>query len=120
MTISSFALAQSESIDIEIEKYESLINNDDYILVDVRTESEIVDGVIEGSTFINSLSEDFEEWISEVDKDKIYILYCRSGSRSRKAVEKLRVMEIEAYSLEGGIIHWEIMNKPLIQITTEK
>ena len=120
LTISSFAFAQSEYIEIDIEKFESLINNGDYILVDIRTESEIVNGVIEGSTFMNFLSEDFEEWITELDKDKKYILYCRSGNRSRKAVEKMRVMEVEAYSLKGGIINWENLNKPLIQVTTEK
>lgn len=120
LTISSFAFAQSENIEIDIEKFESLINNGDYILVDIRTESEIVNGVIEGSTFMNFLSEDFEEWITELDKDKKYILYCRSGNRSRKAVEKMRVMEVEAYSLKGGIINWENLNKPLIQVTTEK
>lgn len=60
--------------------------NPDIIVIDVRTPDEIVEtGAIENSINIDFKSSDFKEKISVLDKDKEYILFCKSGNRSGQA-----------------------------------
>ena len=81
---------------------EILDNKDEkYILIDVREESEYNEGHIPGAVNIplgniNSI---------EYDKDKIIIVYCRSGVRSREAANKLNNIGYTVKDM-GGIIGW--------------
>lgn len=60
--------------------------NPDIIVIDVRTPDEIAQtGAIENSINIDFKSSDFKEKISVLDKDKEYILFCKSGNRSGQA-----------------------------------
>ena len=60
--------------------------NPDIIVIDVRTPDEIAQtGVIENSINIDFKASDFKEKISALDKDKEYILFCKSGNRSGQA-----------------------------------
>ena len=78
------------------------------VILDVRTEDEFNDGIIEnainidihqGQTFIND--------IEALDKNKNYYVYCRSGARSAKACEVMNELGIQnTYNLTGGILAW--------------
>ena len=58
----------------------------DFIVIDVRTPDEIAQtGAIENSINIDFKASDFKEKISALDKDKEYILFCKSGNRSGQA-----------------------------------
>ena len=60
--------------------------NPDIIVIDVRTPDEIAQtGAIEKSINIDFKASDFKEKISVLDKDKEYILFCKSGNRSGQA-----------------------------------
>lgn len=60
--------------------------NPDIIVIDVRTPDEIAQtGAIENSINIDFKASDFKEKISALDKDKEYILFCKSGNRSGQA-----------------------------------
>ena len=60
--------------------------NPDIIVIDVRTPDEIAQtGAIENSINIDFKASDFKEKISVLDKDKKYILFCKSGNRSGQA-----------------------------------
>lgn len=60
--------------------------NPDIIVIDVRTPDEIAEtGAIENSINIDFKASDFKEKISALDKDKEYILFCKSGNRSGQA-----------------------------------
>lgn len=60
--------------------------NPDIIVIDVRTPDEIAQtGAIENSINIDFKASDFKEKISVLDKDKEYILFCKSGNRSGQA-----------------------------------
>lgn len=77
----------------------------DVVVIDVRTPAEVAEGYIKGThLFINYNSSDFEKEIAKLDKDKIYILYCRSGARSAKASYYLSSNGFKnVYNLENGI-----------------
>ena len=56
-------------------------------ILDVRSPEEIESGAIKNHININFYDDDFKEKVNELDKNKPYIVYCKSGVRSSKTVE---------------------------------
>ncbi|GAA0758599.1 rhodanese-like domain-containing protein [Psychroflexus lacisalsi] len=77
-------------------------------IIDVRTPAEFNEGYIEGARLINIQdTSTFMEEIEQLQKDKDYYVYCRSGRRSEMACQIMEKTGIEnAFNLEGGIIDW--------------
>lgn len=76
------------------------INKDNYIIVDVRSYNEYLEGHIVDS--INIPVDTIDENVS-LDKDKTIVVYCRSGNRSKTAYNYLKelgykVIDLGAYS----------------------
>ena len=79
---------------------EKLMKENEYIILDVRTdeefkESHLVDAI--------NISYDLIDENIELDKEKIIFVYCNSGNRSKIAYDKLiklgyRVYDLGAYS----------------------
>lgn len=86
----------------------TILQKEKALLVDVRTPEEIAAGVITGTTlFADIKAPDFETKIAALDKSKAYIVYCRSGVRSKEAAEYMRRKGFtRVYNLEGGILRW--------------
>ncbi|WP_339610450.1 rhodanese-like domain-containing protein [uncultured Planktosalinus sp.] len=81
----------------------------DGIILDVRTDEEVEEGIIPGAKQINiSDPASFMENANKLDKSKNYYIYCRSGGRSAQACAVLESMGIEnTYNLLGGISEWD-------------
>ena len=77
-------------------------------LVDVRTPREYKSGHIGKAINIDLFQSGiFKQAIEELDKSKPIYLYCRSGSRSKKAAQKILDLGFEkVYDLKGGYMHW--------------
>lgn len=68
---------------INLKKAIKTINNStNLMLLDVRTEEEYSAGNIPNSINIDVLSPDFKSKIDLLDKNKEYLVYCRSGNRA--------------------------------------
>ena len=68
---------------LNIEKAIKLVNSStNLILIDVRTREEYLAGNIPNAINIDVLSQDFKSKIDMLDKNKEYLIYCRSGNRS--------------------------------------
>ncbi len=82
-------------------------------ILDVRTPGEIAEGVISGATlFLDYQSADFETQLESLDKEKTYLVYCRSGNRSGKAAAMMEGKGFKKiYNLDGGVSGW---SDPLI------
>jgi phage shock protein E len=93
---------------INSEKLVELRKDTSIQIIDVRTPGEISDGFIPGTTlFFDINSDDFDAKIDKLDKSKKYIVYCKSGGRSSRAVETMRGKGFKyIYELEGGISSW--------------
>lgn len=97
-------------------KVDELIKTGKYVVIDVRTPEEYAEGHIKGAVNYDYYSDDFEDSIEEnlTDKDKSYIVYCRSGKRSLYSAQ---IMEELGYkniiNLEGGILAWQNAGKPV-------
>lgn len=97
-----------------------LINHDDAVILDVRENNEVSDGLILGAQHIPLGS--LKNRISELDehKGKPVIVGCRSGHRSGVACGQLRKAGFETvYNLKGGILAWKNAGMPLTRETKE-
>ena len=85
-------------------------------ILDVRTPEEVAEGHLAGSTTINFLSPAFGTEILALNKNKTYLLYCRSGTRTRKAADAMQKMGFKhVYMLEGGITAWKEAGKEVVK-----
>ena len=99
----------SESItNLSVKEFaEKLKQNKNEQLLDVRTPDEFGSDKIYKSVNNDILSTEFESKSKDLDKTKPVFVYCKAGSRSAKAAEKLEQLGFKViYNLEGGIMKW--------------
>ena len=90
--------------------------NADFIIIDVRTHQEFADGHIENAINTDFHSETFKNEIDKLDRNKKYLIYCRSGNRSRGALNIMVELGFrEVYHLSVGIIGWVDAGYPVIK-----
>ncbi len=79
------------------------------IVLDVRTQNEVDEGIILNSIHIDIYrGQGFIDEIERLDKTKSYFVYCRSGNRSGQACTIMNQLGfVNAYNLEGGFMKWE-------------
>lgn len=77
-----------------------------HIILDTREQDEFVEGHIPGAILIpyTEIENKAEEMIP--DKDKLILVYCRSGRRSKIAAESLSKLGYANVKEFGGIIDW--------------
>tara|TARA_B110000263_G_C15189725_1_gene455471 strand:- start:372 stop:695 length:324 start_codon:yes stop_codon:yes gene_type:complete len=92
--------------EIDVFELRSILeDNLDFILLDVRTENEVVMSKISKSTHIPM--SDIPIRLNELDQSKKIIVYCKSGKRSAKVCEYLLNNKfINVKNLRGGILSW--------------
>ena len=88
---------------------DALKNDENAVILDVRTEGEFIEGFIPGAKNLDIYKgQDFLNEVGKLDKDKSYFVYCRSGARSSQACALMNQQGIEnTYNLMGGISEWE-------------
>ncbi len=86
-----------------------LQEDDNAVILDVRTEEEVEEGYIPNSINIDIYKgQEFINELDKLDKSKNYYVYCRSGNRSGQACALMNNMGFqEAYNLLGGFNVWE-------------
>ena len=90
-------------------------DNSDFIILDIRTLEEYESGHLENSIRIDFYSDDFEEQLDKLDKNKTYLIYCRSGNRSSKALNIMHELGFkEVYHISGGINEWTEEGFPIV------
>ena len=91
-------------------------NNPDFVIIDVRTLQEFAEGHIENATNIDFYSETFRDTLNTLDKNKTYLIYCKVGGRSRKALDIMAELNFrEAYNMLGGIVQWQAEGLPTVK-----
>lgn len=87
---------------------DQLAKDTNAVILDVRTDAEVADGIIPNAIHIDIYKgQEFINEIEELDKDKSYYVYCRSGNRSGQACNIMEQLGFEnAYNLEGGMLEW--------------
>ncbi len=76
-------------------------------VIDVRSPEEFAQGHIPGAVNINVERADFAAQVASLDPDGDYAVYCRSGNRSRVAIDFMTQAGVtHTVGLEGGLGAW--------------
>jgi rhodanese-related sulfurtransferase len=105
--------------DITVDESYSLIQNNsdnqDFIILDIRTQEEFDSGHIQNSIMIDFYSDTFEIELDELDKNKSYLIYCRTGRRTGLTMAIMQDLGfIEVYNMLGGITQWIDKGYPIV------
>lgn len=85
------------------------------VVVDLRTPEEFEKERVEGAINVSYYSQDFRKALEALDRDKIYLIYCRTGKRSGETVQMMKVMGFRTvYPVSGGIQRWLADDLPLV------
>ena len=88
-------------------------NGDDFVLLDVREQTEYETARIEGSVLL-PMSE-LTDRIEELDpyREKLMVIHCHHGGRSMRVLQALRNYGFEKMqNLAGGIDQWSVEIDP--------
>ena len=87
---------------------DKLKNDDNAVILDVRTQEEVEEGYIPNAEVIDIYKgQEFLDELDKLDKDKNYYVYCRSGNRSGQACAIMEQKGFrECYNLAGGFSNW--------------
>ncbi|MGV2938598.1 rhodanese-like domain-containing protein [Mesobacillus sp. LC4] len=80
------------------------LGSNEYEVLDVREVSEVAQGKIPGSIHIPLGLLEFR--MNELDKNKTYVMVCRSGGRSSRATQFLDYYGYNVINMQGGMMAW--------------
>lgn len=77
------------------------------IILDVRTPEELKEGFVPDSVQFNFFDLTFRPNIKKLKRSKTYLVYCRTGNRSKRVCDIMNEMGFNnVYDLKGGILAW--------------
>lgn len=92
---------------LNVNSWVNFKDNENAVLLDVRTAEEFGEGHIAGALNIDIFSPLFKEEIEKLDKNKAYYIVCRSGGRSASAAGAMETLGFQQVSnLDGGMMGW--------------
>lgn len=93
--------------DISSKEFQEKMNGENIVVLDVRTDDEVAQGAISGYKHIDINKPGFLSEVGKMDKDKTFLVYCRSGGRSGMACSLMAKNGFtNLYNLKGGIMGW--------------
>jgi len=76
-------------------------------ILDVRTPEEYASGHLDGAANADFRSAGFREAVSGLNREKAYLVYCRTGIRAGQAAVVMAGLGfLQIYNLSGGISRW--------------
>jgi len=118
----SLAVAEAQSdtkpvAKVSVEEFDQARRKDNTVVIDVRSPDEFAAGRIPDAVNVpvsGAGSEAFEKRVAELTRGKTALLYCRSGTRSARAAEKMQAMGIKPIiEFPGGWVAWTKAEKPV-------
>lgn len=129
MAGSSLTLSQTKTSDFDkplsilpkndhlnVHEAEKLLNEDsEWVLLDIRRQREYDKEHIANAVHADYFSKDFNMKLAELDKDKPYVIYCKSGSRSDETVRRMNELGIsQVHIIGGGFRAWRAAGKETV------
>ena len=102
---------------ISVSEFKEKMSNNDYILMDIRTLPEIQEAKLEWINIVlDCYSPNFMNELEKLDKNKKYLIYCRSGSRTWMTLKIMSQLWFkEAYDLEWRLIAWAQAGEKIVK-----
>lgn len=91
-----------------------LADDPDIVIIDVRQDGEYRGGHLRDAVHVPVGL--MSKRCARLDKDKTYLVYCKSGARSSRAVSVMRANGIKnVLNLRGGITSWQRAGHPVVK-----
>ncbi|MDR3045209.1 MAG: rhodanese-like domain-containing protein [Desulfovibrio sp.] len=85
-----------------------------FMVIDVRTPAEFAEGHLANARNFDVKASDFNDRIGSLNRNRTYVVYCRSGNRSGKAVDAMRDMGFTSIlHMNGGMLAWDAAKLPV-------
>jgi len=99
---------KSNLISVWIDDFKKEIEKQDSVLIDLRTDPEVAEWVIKWWAIkIDYYASDFKDKLNWLDKDKKYLIYCRSWARSWRTLDLMENLWFKnVTNLSGWISNW--------------
>ena len=87
-----------------------------FVLIDIRTKAEYNAGHIPSAIQMDFYAKDFPQKLDKLARDKVYLIYCRSGNRTGHTLRLMQKMNFQqVIDLKNGIISWQNSGKKLVK-----
>jgi rhodanese-related sulfurtransferase len=95
-----------------IEKHKDDFN---LVILDVRPQDEFEIEHINGAKNLDYDGHEFRKKVEKIDKEKNYIIYCRSGVRGEYFMGIMKELGFhQVYNILGGFVGWKVSKLPLV------
>lgn len=100
--------------EVDVATFTAAVGTPGIVVLDVRTPAEFAQGHLQGAVNIDATAADFPAKLDDLDKSASYAVYCRSGSRSARAVAEMLSRKFQhVFHLGGGITAWQQAGQPV-------
>jgi rhodanese-related sulfurtransferase len=83
-------------------------------ILDIRPREEYEMEHIPGAVNLDYDGHQFQEKVEKLDKEKNYLIYCKSGVRGGYFMDKMRDSGFHvAFNILGGFVGWKVSKLPL-------
>lgn len=120
--ISLCGFSQSDPIheSISVQQADSLIkayiDSSNFVILDVRNLEDYESGHIENAINLDYFSDEFDQNLTLLNKDKVHLVYCKAGGRSEATFNKMKTLEFQTvYNMLGGIDAWINAGFPVVK-----
>ena len=87
-------------------------------ILDIRPKEDFEKEHIPGAENLDYHGHEFQKKAEALDKEKNYIIYCKSGVRGGYFMDKMKESGFDwAYNILGGFVAWKISRLPLVSGT---
>ncbi len=105
-------LASNESFEMLTKN----IDNPDFSVIDLRSKNEFKKERIFNAFVINFHTKSFKEEILSLDKNKTYLIYCKTGRYAKITSEIMKENGfLRVYNIQGGIDLWKKLGYSIIK-----
>ena len=92
------------------------VGDSDFAVLDIRTPGEFQAGHLKNAILIDFYSQTFADQLSRLDKEKNFLIYCRSGNRSARSLEIFKKLKFQKiYHMANGISTWNSEGFPVVK-----
>ena len=111
------AASATRIVDISAADADEVIASDaSLVVLDVRTPSEYSDGHIDKAVNVDFRADDFATNLAKLDKSKRYLLHCKSGTRSARALQVMQEQGFEnVVHMTDGFDAWKAAGNMVAQ-----
>lgn len=104
--------------DLSAEEFRAMIDKADpgeVVVLDVRTSTEFERERLRDAVNLDVSLGVFPDRVARYDREKTYLVYCQSGTRSARAAQTMSELGFtRVYNLRGGIAKWKDAGYPVV------